>query len=195
MLLRHILKYLIIFYKYLVLRIVFLKCKINYYIYGAEGVGYVLEKIKQPYIIPVIKAYGGTIGEKCRVLPGVTFHNLSGKNPFRNLVLGKNVYIGRNVLLDLAENIHLDNDSALGAGCQLWTHVGDFSFDFSDYFERKASIYIGKGVICWSMVIISPGSKIGDYTRVAAGSVVTKDLDSKAFYGGSPAKIIKFRNI
>lgn len=44
-----------------------------------------------------------------------------------------------------------------------------------------------------AIVIIMAGVKIGDGVIVAAGSVVTKDLDDFGVYGGVPAKKIKNR--
>lgn len=58
--------------------------------------------------------------------------------------------------------------------------------------ELKPTI-IGKD--CWigAKSIIITGIHIGDGTIVAAGSVVTKDLDPYSVYGGIPAKKIKAR--
>jgi len=172
-----------------------IKCKVFFYLYGAEGIGYVIEKLPRIYLIPILKSYGCSIGNNCRIMAGLTFHNLSGKRPLTNLLLGDNVYIGRNVLLDLAEKIEIMDDSSLGACCQVWTHVGDYTYGFDDYHEKKEAVRIGKGVLCWSMVLISPGVSIGDYVRVAAGSVVIRNLESKMFYGGVPTKLIKKREI
>ena len=41
--------------------------------------------------------------------------------------------------------------------------------------------------------IILPGRKIGEGSIVAAGSVVTKDVEPFSIVGGNPAKLIKFR--
>ena len=38
-----------------------------------------------------------------------------------------------------------------------------------------------------------PRKKIGDGVKIAAGSVVTKDLENIGIYGGNPAKLIRFR--
>jgi len=38
---------------------------------------------------------------------------------------------------------------------------------------------------------VMPGVTIGDSTIVAAGSVVTKDLEPNAVYGGAPAKKLR----
>jgi len=48
---------------------------------------------------------------------------------------------------------------------------------------------------CWigAYSIVMTGVKIGDGTIVAAGSIVTKDLEPYSIYGGIPAKKIKNR--
>ena len=179
-----------IIYKYFLIKIyVYIK------IYGVNGLNNILKNLPELFIIPIMKKYGLNIGENSRILPGILFNHLSGKKPFKNLSIGRNVYIGRNVLFDISEKIILEDDSAIGAGSQIWTHVGNYTYDFTDYFEKRMSVKIGKGVLCWANVVISPGVVIADYSRVAAGSVVINNIESKAFYGGVPAKFIKERNI
>jgi len=172
-----------------------IKCKIFYLLYAGDGIGYVMERMPEVFIIPVLRKHGMQIGENCKILRGLTFHRLVEKKSFKNLVIGNNVYIGRNVLIDLASEVIIKDDAALAAYCQVWTHVGDYTYDFTDYHEKILPVQVGKGVLCWSKVVISPGTIIGDYARVAAGSVVTRDVESKCFVGGVPAKFIRKRNI
>lgn len=174
---------------------IYLKSRIFYLLYNANGIGLILECLPEIYIIPLMKRYGLSIGENSRILPGVVFNHLGGRRPFSNLIIGKKVHIGRKVLFDLSDKIILDDDVALGAGCMIWTHVGDYTFDFKDYHAKVGQVTIGKAVICWSGVIVSPGITIGDYARVAAGSVVTRDVEAKSFVGGVPARFIRKRDI
>ena len=46
---------------------------------------------------------------------------------------------------------------------------------------------------CWigDHVSILPGVTVGDYTIIAAGSVVTKSIPGYCIAGGNPARIIK----
>ena len=44
-------------------------------------------------------------------------------------------------------------------------------------------------------MIILPGVHIGDGAVIAAGAVVTKDVDDYAIVGGVPAKVIRYRFI
>ena len=59
-----------------------------------------------------------------------------------------------------------------------------------DYFET----HIGNDVWIGANVIILPGVTINDHSVIAAGSIVTKDVEAYSIVGGSPAKLIKKRN-
>lgn len=52
-------------------------------------------------------------------------------------------------------------------------------------------IKIGNNVWIGANSIILPGVVVEDNVVIAAGSVVTKSLDSGYIYGGVPAKLIK----
>ena len=54
---------------------------------------------------------------------------------------------------------------------------------------------IGDGVWIGARAIILPGVTIGEGAVVAAGAVVTKDVDPWAVVGGNPAKFIKKREL
>lgn len=57
----------------------------------------------------------------------------------------------------------------------------------------KGNIVLGDDVwICESAIICS-GIKIGKGAIVAAGAVVTKDVDEYSIVGGNPARVIKYR--
>lgn len=59
--------------------------------------------------------------------------------------------------------------------------------------EEKAPIEIGNDVWIGCNVTIVRGVKIGDGAIIAAGSVVTKDVQPYTIVGGVPAKFIKHR--
>ncbi len=54
-------------------------------------------------------------------------------------------------------------------------------------------VEIGNDVWIGANAILLPGVKIGDGAVVAAGAVVTKEVEPYAIVGGIPAKIIKYR--
>ena len=64
-------------------------------------------------------------------------------------------------------------------------------------FDSKMNIKPVKiGNYCWigRNVMIMPGVKVGDYSIIAAGSVVTKNISDYSIVGGNPATLIKYRN-
>ena len=54
-------------------------------------------------------------------------------------------------------------------------------------------VIIGNDVWIGANVIILPGVNIGHGAVIAAGAVVTKDVEPYAIVGGVPAKLIKYR--
>lgn len=64
---------------------------------------------------------------------------------------------------------------------------------YDNMYIRK-TVTIDENVWIGQQVIILPGVTIGEGAVVAAGSVVTKDVEPLAVVGGNPAKIIKYRD-
>ncbi|WP_442859821.1 DapH/DapD/GlmU-related protein [Anaerobutyricum hallii] len=60
------------------------------------------------------------------------------------------------------------------------------------YTENKP-VYIEDNVWIGRRVLIMPGVCIGTGSIVAAGAVVTKNVEPYSIVGGNPAKIIKYR--
>lgn len=56
---------------------------------------------------------------------------------------------------------------------------------------KPAPVIIGENVWIGANVTVVPGVTIGNNAIIAAGAVVTKDIDSNAVVGGVPAKLIK----
>lgn len=59
--------------------------------------------------------------------------------------------------------------------------------------RNNKPIEIGNDVWIGANVVILPGVKIGDGAILAAGAIVTKDVEPYAIVGGVPAKHIKYR--
>ncbi len=66
-------------------------------------------------------------------------------------------------------------------------------FVISDLFLNSKRVSIGHDVWIGEKVIILDGLKIGTGAIIAAGAVVTKDVEPYAIVGGVPAKILKYR--
>ncbi|MDD6796765.1 MAG: CatB-related O-acetyltransferase [Clostridia bacterium] len=71
-------------------------------------------------------------------------------------------------------------------------HFDNYGFENSPIRDNKP-ITIGNDVWIGANVILLPGIHIGDGAVIAAGAVVTKDVEPYAIVGGVPAKIIRYR--
>lgn len=172
-----------------------MKCEFFYLTQMGQGLGYVIENLPSRFIISILKRYGVDIGENCQIDSGLTIHRIRKKQDMKRLCIGNKVYIGHNMIFDLSTNIIIGDNCGFGANCQIWTHTGDYTNDYTDYFDKTNPVVVKSGVVVYSGSILSQGISIGEYARVLAGSVVTKDIVAKSVVGGIPAKTIKMRNI
>lgn len=72
---------------------------------------------------------------------------------------------------------------------------GQVSLSFSDsnYIDELPRVEIGNDVWIGARAIVLDGVKIGDGAIIAAGAVVTRDVQPYAIVGGMPARIIRMR--
>ncbi len=63
----------------------------------------------------------------------------------------------------------------------------------NSYLRNNRPVVIGNDVWIGANVVILPGVTVGDGAILAAGTVVTKDVDPYAIVGGVPAKVIRYR--
>lgn len=115
--------------------------------------------------------------------------------------IGDNVSIGENATFwSTIADLRIGSNVMFGPNCIIMT--GDHRIDQLGVYLRDAyddpgntqnpviiedDVWVGAGVIILKGVTIHTGSVI------AAGSVVTKNVDAYAIYGGVPAKKIKNR--
>jgi acetyltransferase-like isoleucine patch superfamily enzyme len=113
------------------------------------------------------------------------FHRLKGVN------IGKRVEIGYMVLIDnrRPELVTIEDDVTLTTMCVVIAH--DLSPNFNEGKEIIGKVLIKKGAFIGMNSTIMPGITIGEGSVVAAGSVVTKDVEPFTVVGGVPAKKIR----
>lgn len=112
----------------------------------------------------------------------------------KNIIFGKNVRINDGVYIHAVNGVTIGDNTTLSYGSALITESYNTK-DWEQYIQRHhcgAPVVIGKNVWVCANVTILPGVTIADDVIVAAGAVVTKNLDrKKALYAGNPAKFIK----
>jgi chloramphenicol O-acetyltransferase type B len=143
-----------------------------------------------------------TIWRKHKI--GANFH--SGRSVFLwakdRIIIGDNFYIGKYSQIEcdaiIGDNVIFANQVALigrydhnfqqiGVPIRLASQIRDDDYNWKGLSLKvviEDDVWIGYGSIVLS------GVKIGQGSIIAAGSVVTKDVESFSLYGGIPAKKI-----
>src|SRR5262249_18703721 len=86
-------------------------------------------------------------------------------------------------------SIVIGDEAGIGGHCLIFGH-SSFQSLFDGYPVDFAPIEIGKGVgLAWRVFVL-PGTRIGDGSKVAAGSVVSGTLPPCSLAAGFPAKIV-----
>ena len=145
-----------------------------------------------PWTLPfVLKRFGAQIGERVIFRQGVRFINLSSEG-FSNLKIGDNCYFGYECMFDLTGKILIEDEVTLSPRCTILTHqdVGDRPLA-KIYPATKGETVLRKG--CWlgaSSTVLN-NVIIKEKSVIAAGAVVTKNVEKNSLVGGVPARLIK----
>jgi acetyltransferase-like isoleucine patch superfamily enzyme len=109
-----------------------------------------------------------------------------------NLYIGQRVMIGKNVKLNSRAKIVLDNDVKISGGSLLLTGGFTEEHEMEKYYAKP--IHVERFVWICSNAIVLGGVTIGEYSTVAAGAVVTKDVPAYCVVAGNPAQVIKVKS-
>ncbi len=114
---------------------------------------------------------------------------------WRGVNIGKDVYIGHEVMFDrvFTDQIFIGDHTSIGDRAIITAHANiPSNTRLKKIYPRQImQTRIGCGVWIMPNVTIIPGVTIGDESVVATGSVVTKDVPPRTLVGGVPAKILK----
>ena len=111
------------------------------------------------------------IGEDVCINPGLV---VIGRG---ELHIGSHVHFGQNVRI-ITDNHNFDQPDALPY----------------DSTSLPGDVVIGDCVWIGDSVVIVPGIEVGEGAILAAGAVVTRDVEPMAIVGGSPAALIRHRD-
>lgn len=109
---------------------------------------------------------------------------------------GKNITIGKDVFINSGCHFQDQGGIKIGDGALIGHNVvlATINHDLDPEENRKnhyAPITIGSHVWIGSNSTILPGVTLGDWSVVAAGAVVTRDVPPRTVAGGVPAKVLK----
>lgn len=134
-----------------------------------------------------------TIGAFATIKPSSYY----GRNLGVGLKIGENSNIGRYGYIGCSDQITIGKNVMLGPRVSMFAenhNFEDLSRPMKEQGVSRAPILIEDD--CWiaSGSTILAGVTIHRGAVVAAGSVVTRDVPAYAIVGGSPARVIRFRN-
>lgn len=128
------------------------------------------------------RIFGMKIGKGSAIHMGLSVYNS------KNIKIGKDTIIGEWAVLDGRDKLVIGDHVDLATGVMIYNSEHDIK---SEAFEAVTSaVEISDYVFIGPRAIILPGVKIGKGAVVAAGAVVTKDVEEFKIVGGVPAREI-----
>ena len=150
--------------------------------------GRVMYFIKRPFLI-----FGTWLG-----FVNIEYSYVHGDK--KRVKIGKRCSTGNTIFNVASGDITIGDDTLLSHSCMLLTGIHRFyngrraSLDPNHTIKEvpltKRDIVIGRGCFIAAGVIIIGPVEIGDNVIIAAGSVVTKNIESSSFAAGVPARVI-----
>lgn len=108
------------------------------------------------------------------------------------VTIGAHSVVNRNVLLDGRTGLHIGNNVSVSEGAAILTLEHDPNSPTFDL--RGAPVVIGDRVFVGVGAILLPGISVGEGAVIAAGAVVTHNVEPYAIVGGAPARQIGLRS-
>lgn len=148
-------------------------------------------------VVPQVRAalmrlLGARIGGDT-IVHDMTFSNLYHYG-FSRLTIGRQCFIGDEVLFDMRGRIILEDHVTLSNRVNIVTHINvgypghPLQMAYPTKVERvqiKRGAYVGTGAT------ILPGVTVGVQSVVGAGAVVTKNVPDRTVVAGVPARVLK----
>ena len=136
----------------------------------------------------LVSRLAASCGENVAVFEGVHLFRVD------KMRIGNNVSVHQMCYLDASGGLTIGDDVAIAHATTIMTSdhkYSDVSMPIRDAEGTLAAVEIGDDVWVGAGVRILSGVKIGPHSVVAAGAVVTRDVDRNALVGGVPARLIK----
>lgn len=164
-------------------------------IYGGEGINVPLMFMPTQAISPTLRAFGARIGANVRFRSPVVIHNSRPERGryYENLQVGADCYLGRELFLDLQDQIVIEDQVTISHRVMILTHTDAGQSPLKDQYipTSQAPVIIRRGAYIGANVTILEGVEIGEASIVGAGAVVTRSVPAATVVAGVPARFIK----
>ena len=163
-------------------------------VYGGEGVNIPLMFMPTQAIGPTLRTCGARIGANVRFKSPLVIHNtrLERGRYYENLQVGEDCYLGRELFLDLQDQIVVEDQVTISHRVMILTHTNAGASPLSHHIPTsQAPVVIRRGAYIGANVTILEGVEIGESSIVGAGAVVTRSVPPATVVAGVPAKFIR----
>ena len=125
--------------------------------------------------------------QRCSLIPSMYRYKLL---KLAGIKIHGKPFIGQDVIFDsmAPENIEIEDGARITMRSIILTHF------YNPNGQEKypiGKVHIGRFAFIGANSVICKPVSIGDYSTVAAGAVVTKDIPPRQIWGGVPARFIK----
>lgn len=136
----------------------------------------------------LIRQFGAAVGRNVRI------HTITVINPrWSNLIIGDDVYLGHDCIIDLSERVTLGHGSVIAAGVTLVTHQDAGTSHASPTADRLGTwsrpLQVGPFAFVGSRAVLL--ANVGQESIVGAGAVVVDPLPPGATGVGVPARVVR----
>ncbi|MDD2890740.1 MAG: acyltransferase [bacterium] len=148
--------------------------------------------IFSPCRIFFLRLLGVRIGKHC-VINSIKFFNCYRRG-FRGLSIGNECFLGEDIMIDLANEVHIGDKVSIGARVIIMTHinVGYKDHPLQKFFPCSSKpVIIKSGSFIGVNSTILSGVEVGECAFIGACSMVSKNVESYTMVAGIPAKIIR----
>lgn len=122
---------------------------------------------------------------------GSTIHMWAGFYQPENITIGNDTIVGDHVFLDGRARLDIGNHVDIAS--QVLIYNSQHDIDSEDFHGMSKPVRIEDYTFIGPRAIILPGVTIGKGAVVAAGAVITDDVEPFTVVGGVPAKTIRKR--
>jgi acetyltransferase-like isoleucine patch superfamily enzyme len=154
-----------------------------------------MHRLKAPKMVWGYQDASGIWRESTRVSDTVFF------NQPENIYVEDNVFVGHYCILDGTDRLEIGEGCQLAAWNGIYTHSSHIAIRLygAHYQEvpqedkigfKVAPVRLGKYVFIGAGAKVLPGVTIGDGALIAAGCIVSRDVEAYAIVSGNPAKVV-----
>jgi len=109
----------------------------------------------------------------------------------RGLSIGRRSTVDQRCYLDARGGLRIEHDVSISREVTVLTATHDP--DDPAYATRFGAVHVGSHAWIGARALILPGVRIGEGAVVAAGAIVTRDVDAYMIVAGNPAKPLRER--